>query len=122
MVLIGLDIGTIGCKAHVFNEELKLLASASREYAVDIPHPHWAEQDAEKVWKLAKECLSESIIKTSASDPVAAIGLSVQGEAVTAVDAQGDALRPMILGMDTRTDCQEKPGPPCGGPEPAAVP
>lgn len=108
MALIGLDIGTTGCKAHVFNEELKLLASASREYAVDIPHPHWAEQDAEKVWKLAKECLSESIIKTSASDPVAAIGLSVQGEAVTAVDAQGDALRPMILGMDTRTDCQVK--------------
>ena len=63
MALIGLDIGTTGCKAHVFSEDLNLLASASREYAVDIPHPQWAEQDAEKVWILAKECLRESVAK-----------------------------------------------------------
>ena len=36
MALIGLDIGTTGCKAHIFDDELHLLGSASREYAVDI--------------------------------------------------------------------------------------
>ena len=102
MALIGLDIGTTGSKAHVFSDDLKLLASASREYAVDIPHPMWAEQDAEKVWTLAKECLREAIAKAGI-DQAAAISFSVQGEAVAPVDAQGRALRPMILGMDTRT-------------------
>jgi xylulokinase len=37
---------------------------------------------------------------------VAAIGLSVHGEAVTPLDAGGHPLRPTILGMDTRTDPQ----------------
>ena len=108
MALIGLDIGTTGCKAHIFNEDLTLLASASREYAVDIPHPQWAEQDAEKVWILAKECLRESVAKAGVSDSVKAISLSVQGEAVAPVDASGKALRPMILGMDTRTNEQNR--------------
>jgi len=108
MALIGLDIGTTGCKAHVFSEDLRILASASREYAVDIPHPQWAEQDAEKVWVLAKECLRESVAKAGVASSVKAISLSVQGEAVTPVDGSGKALRPMILGMDTRTDEQNR--------------
>lgn len=108
MALIGLDIGTTGCKAHVFSDELKLTASASCEYAVDIPHPQWAEQDAEKVWALAKECLREGVGKAGVADSVRAIGVSVQGEAVAPVDKQGNALRPMILGMDTRTDEQNE--------------
>ena len=108
MALIGLDIGTTGCKAHVFSENLKLQASVSREYAVDIPHPQWAEQDAEKVWLLAKECLRESVAKAGVADSVKAISLSVQGEAVAPVDAAGKALRPMILGMDTRSNDQNR--------------
>ncbi len=108
MALIGLDIGTTGCKAHVFDEDLKLLASVSREYAVDIPHPQWAEQDAERVWILAKECLRESVAKADVAGAIKAISLSVQGEAVAPVDELGKALRPMILGMDTRTDGQNR--------------
>ena len=47
MKLVGLDVGTTGCKAAIFDTAGTLLTSASREYAVDIPHPTWAEQDAE---------------------------------------------------------------------------
>lgn len=108
MALIGLDIGTTGCKAHVFDEDLKLITSASREYVVDIPHPQWAEQDPEAVWKLAKECLHEGAQKAGVTEFVKAIGLSVQGEAVAPVDKEGNALRPMMLGMDTRTDAQNQ--------------
>jgi xylulokinase len=105
MHLIGLDIGTTGCKAAVFDATGSLAASAHREYAVDMPHPGWAEQDAEEVWQLAQEALREAIAGSGARD-IAAIGLSVQGEAVMPVNAQGQALRPAILGMDTRTDEQ----------------
>jgi xylulokinase len=103
--LAGLDIGTTGCKAALFDESGTLLASASREYAVDIPHPSWAEQDAENVWRLAQGALGETIAATGTRE-VAAIGLSVQGEAVMPVDVAGRALRPAILGMDSRTEEQ----------------
>ena len=102
MRLIGLDIGTTGCKASIFDLEGDLLSSASREYAVDIPHQNWAEQDAEQVWQLAQEALREAVSTIHGAE-VAALGLSVQGEAVIPVDESGCALRPAILSMDTRT-------------------
>jgi len=105
MKLIGLDIGTTGCKACLFESTGELLGSASREYPVDIPHPGWAEQDGERVWQLAQECLGE-LLAASGRPDVAAIGLSVQGEAVMPLDKAGRPLRPMILGMDTRTGAQ----------------
>lgn len=105
MTLIGLDIGTTGCKASQFDIHGVLLGTASREYRVDIPHPGWAEQDIERVWQLAQETMREVVQKT-AQPQVTAIGLSVHGEAVTAVDSAGRVLRPLILGMDTRTTQQ----------------
>ncbi len=103
--LIGLDVGTTGCKAVVFDEDGSLLAAASREYPVDLPHPSWAEQDIEAVWDLALASMEEAIAAAAVRE-VAAIGLSVHGEAVTPVDASLRPLRPTILGMDTRTDAQ----------------
>jgi len=112
MRLIGLDIGTTGCKAALFEEDGTLVGSARREYAVDIPQPSWAEQDAELVWRLAQDALREVIAGIAedwaCGDEIEAIGLSVQGEAVMPVDAAGLALRPAILGMDTRTSPQNR--------------
>ena len=105
--LLGLDVGTTGCKAVVFDLDGALLASASREYPVDLPQPGWAEQDIEAVWKLALDSMGEAIAAVGVGE-VAAIGLSVHGEAVTPVDAAGRPLRPTILGMDTRTDAQNE--------------
>ena len=104
--LLGLDIGTTGCKAVLFDaDDGRLLASASREYRVDLPQATWAEQDIEHVWELACEAMRQAITEAGVTE-VAAIGLSVHGEAVTPVDATGRPLRPTILGMDTRTDAQ----------------
>ena len=105
--IIGLDVGTTGCKAVLFHEDGAFLAAASREYRVDLPQPGWAEQDIEHVWDLAVEAMSEAIAAARVRD-VAAIGLSVHGEAVTPVDAAGRPLRPTILGMDTRTGPQNE--------------
>jgi len=107
MALIGLDIGTTGCKACLFTHEGELLARASREYAVDMPRPGWAEQDIENVWQLAQACMRE-VVSRSGERAVTAIGLSVHGEAVTAVDRHGRSLRPLILGMDTRCVAQNE--------------
>ncbi len=104
MSLIGLDIGTTGCKAIVFAADGRILAQAKREYAISTPHPKWAEQDAEAVWQLAWVCLREATADPQVTgDPPLSLALSCQGEAVIPVDGEGRALRPAILGMDTRT-------------------
>lgn len=102
MSLIGLDIGTAGCKAILFEEDGRILSRASREYPILAPRPSWAEQDAEHVWNLAWEALKEAVSRNPGGPPQA-MALSVQGEAVIPVDADGRALRHAILGMDTRT-------------------
>jgi len=108
MFLMGLDIGTTGCKASVFTTSGSLVASASREYNVIIPHPTWAEQDAMQVWQLAQQTMQEAYIKSGAKEKIISIGLSCQGEAVVPVDKDYQPLRPVILGMDTRTDAQNE--------------
>jgi xylulokinase len=102
MSLMGLDIGTTGCRAIAFDEQGDILGAASREYAISSLQPGWAEQDGEQVWALAWECVRQAAV-AAGGDPLQAIALSVQGEAVAPVDGAGRALRPFILGMDTRT-------------------
>jgi len=100
--LLGLDIGTTGCKAIVFREGGAIVGAASREYGVLTQHPGWAEQDPEAVWRLAWSTMCEAVA-AAAGDPPRSLAISCQGEAVIPVDARGRALRPAILGMDTRT-------------------
>lgn len=102
MSLIGLDIGTTGCKAIVFNQTGQILGQAAREYGLLTPHPHWAEQDAELVWQLAWESVRAAVAQAP-TDPPVALAISCQGEAIIPVDTAGRPLRPAILGMDTRT-------------------
>jgi xylulokinase len=107
MSIIGLDIGTTGCKAIVFNQAGEILGQAAREYAVLTPRPDWAEQDAEAVWELAWAALGEAVAAVE-DDPPVALAISCQGEAVIPVDGAGRALRPAILGMDTRTGAENE--------------
>ncbi len=102
MSIIGLDIGTTGCKALVFDREGRIIGRASREYPILTPQPGWAEQDAELVWHSAWDALREAVAAARGDSPVA-LALSAQGEAVTPVDSDGRAISPTILGMDTRT-------------------
>ena len=103
MRLIGLDIGTTGCKTIVFDADGNLLGSASREYTVDIPQPDLGRARRGAGVATAQDALRQAIATAGPGDRIAAVGLSVQGEAVMPVDARGQALRPAILGMDTRT-------------------
>ena len=101
MHLIGLDIGTTGGKAIVFDDHGKARGHAYREYAVVCDTPAKAEQDAESVWKLTKEVLREAVAHAGVDD-IAALSVSVQGDAVIPVDSQFQPLHPAILGMDYR--------------------
>lgn len=106
MSLLGLDIGTTGCKAIVFDEEMEILGGAYREYQLIHPHPGWSELDPMAVWEKTEAAIVEAVAKAGDGDPVRAVATSVQGEAACPVD---DARRPLgnsIVTFDPRTEPQ----------------
>lgn len=107
MSLLGLDIGTTGCKAIIFRRDGQIIGQAAREYNIQTPQPGWAEQDGEVVFELAMQALRQAAAGAK-TDPPTSMAISCQGEAVVPVDVQGRALRPFILGMDTRTTAENR--------------
>ena len=101
MSLLGIDVGTSGCKAAVFSSEGSLLASAYEEYDVRRPQPGWAELDSGEVWGKIKRTIARAAAATTA-DPVRALAVASLGEAVVPVAADGQILGPSILNFDVR--------------------
>src|SRR4051812_29954857 len=58
-VLLGLDLGTSGCKLLAFDAQGTVLARASRLYPLRNPRPGFFELDADVVWAAAVACLRE---------------------------------------------------------------
>lgn len=103
MSLLGLDIGTTGCKAIVFSEDFRILGSGYREYPLLQPRPGWAELDPAVVWADVEEAIREAVAQAGSADPVRAVAASVQGEAVCPVDEQYRPLGNSIVTFDPRT-------------------
>ena len=101
MSYLGLDIGTSGCKAVVFNEYGEEIAAAFREYPLITPKEGWVELDSEEVCTRCFEVIKEVALKTTA-DPVQAMGISSQGEAFTPVDKNDTILGNGMVSSDTR--------------------
>ncbi len=102
MSLMGLDVGTTGCKAVAFDHDGKILASAYREYPLISPNQGWFELDSQRVWEDIKVCIRE-VAEATKNDPITAFSVSAQGEAVTPVDADGNFLANAIVSFDSRT-------------------
>jgi len=102
MSLMGLDIGTTGTKAIIFDEEGRILAGAYREYPMLQPRPGWMELDPHEVWRNVAQAVSEAA-SGARRDPVEAFAISVLGEASVPVAKDGAVLGNSILGFDSRT-------------------
>ncbi len=98
---MGLDIGTTGTKASVFDEGGEIIASAYREYPLLHPRPGWLELDPEGVWGKVREAVGEAAGGAS-RDPVRALAISVLGEAAVPLDGNGTVLGNSIVGFDNR--------------------
>jgi len=99
MSYLGIDIGTSGCKAVVFNECGHQLGAAHRAYAVTTPQPGWAELDSREVIQACCEVIREA---ASGVEPVRALAISSQGEAFTPVGKSGEYLGNAMVSSDSR--------------------
>lgn len=101
MSLLGIDIGTSGCKAAAFSADGACLALACREYATRQPRHDWAELDSREVWGKVRDVIAEVAVRTAA-DPVTALCASSFGEAVVPVSQDCRILGNSILCTDIR--------------------
>jgi len=101
--LAGLDIGTSGAKAIVFDLEGKPLASAYHEYGSTYPRPNWVEQDADLIVESAMRSMREAVARSGVSpDRIVSISLSAQRCCGIFLDGDGRLIRPMISWQDNR--------------------
>ncbi len=102
--LLGIDVGTSGCKVLLIDETGRILKQAGAEYPLLVPRPLWSEQNPEDWWAGVLACLKE--INEPNPD---AIGLTGQMHGAVFLDAQGQVIRPAILWNDQRTvaECAE---------------
>lgn len=108
MYFIGLDIGTTGCKAAVFDEAGACFGRCYEEFDIICRAPGWAEQSPAVMWEAVTHVLKESVAQAKAAgmraEEVRALSTSVLGEEVMPVDGDYRPLRDAILGMDYRAD------------------
>ncbi len=100
MSYMGVDIGTTGCKAVVFDTGGRQLARAYRKHPLLTPREDRAELDSRDV---LEQCLA--VIREAAGaggDPVRALCVSSQGEAFTPVGADGAVLGNAMVSSDGR--------------------
>jgi len=101
MSLLGIDVGTSGCKAAAFSEGGQLLALAYEEYDYQHPQPGWAELDARQVWESVQRTIAH-VAQQAQRDPVKALSVSSLGEAVVPVTRDREILGASLLNFDVR--------------------
>jgi len=101
MNYMGVDVGTSGCKAVVFDERGQQVASAYREYDLIISNDGGAELDSDNVMKQCFVVMREAA--GAAGKSIRGVGISSQGEAFTAIDGDGHALSNGMVTSDVRS-------------------
>ena len=104
-VLMGIDIGTTGSKGVIVTLNGDILAEHSTTHEFTMPHPGWAEHDADAAWWGDFCVISRALLDKAAIDRgrLAAVACSAIAPAVLPLDEASRPLRPAILyGIDTR--------------------
>ncbi len=101
MSLLGLDIGTTGCKATVIEPDGTVQGEAYRDYPLISPGQGWQEVDPGQVWNAVVAVIRQCLLNSKAS-PVSAVSASSFGEAVTPIDRDGNVLNNSIIYIDPR--------------------
>ncbi len=104
-LLLGIDIGTSGCKIAVFSRDGTAVCAVTEEYPVYYTAPGYIEQEPDDWWDAVcrgtKRILAENNI--DAAD-IAGIGVDGQSWAAIAVDGKGEVLTRNPIWMDTRAE------------------
>lgn len=101
--IIGVDIGTTGCRAVIYRQDGTTVGSKSVDYPLYTPQAAWAEQDAEEILKGVLVVLKEVIAEAKLAPPdIAGICFSSVMHSMIPVDVEGHPLDRMQTWADSR--------------------
>src|SRR5665213_4586855 len=92
--IIGIDIGTGSTKAVAMNIKGKIIADSQIYYTTQAPHPGYAEQDPELIWKAFEDCIKKII--AAVNYPPVSISFSSAMHGVIAVNKQNRPITHLI--------------------------
>lgn len=101
MSLLGIDIGTTGCKSVTFSLKGEQLARSYCDYEIVENREGYSEFSPGEIWEKVLETISD-VVKQTSDDPVQALSVSSLGEAMVPVSIDGTILGNSILGSDPR--------------------
>ena len=101
MSLLGLDVGTSGCKAAVYSLSGRRISLSYQDYTLVHPSPGWSELAHDQVRQAVRRVLKEANAK-ALDDPVESLSISSQGEAVAPADSRGEPLNNFVVTFDNR--------------------
>lgn len=105
--VIGVDGGTEGLRAGVFDLEGTPLAFASTAYETAFPNPSWAEQNPADWWNALAESVRRAVAEAGVSpDEIAGMAVDTTCCSVVALDVNGQPLRPALIWMDVRSGAE----------------
>ena len=101
MLLLGLDIGTSGCKAIAFDENWSMAAHSHREYDLINAGNNRFDLEAETVWEKCAEAIIE-INRSIGRSKIGAIAISALGDVIIPLDDACRTVRPCVIDFDPR--------------------
>ena len=101
--LLGIDVGTGGCKALLVDRQGNVIGHAASGYPLSAPKPLWAEQDPGHWWRGAVTSIG-AVLERAGVDRAAVTGVGLTGQmhGLVLLDSGGEVLRPAILWNDQR--------------------
>jgi xylulokinase len=105
--VIGCDVGSQGTKAILLSTSGEVAGETYEGYAIDYPHPLWAEQPVER-WLDALALSIRKLLAVSGipASNIRALSLATQVDGVIPIDGKGQPLHPAIIWMDRRAGAQ----------------
>jgi xylulokinase len=105
--LLGIDVGTSGCKVGLFDLEGTLRGEAYHPYPLIHPRIDWVEEDPlQGWWKAASEGVREALFRSNIrAESIRGISISCTN-ALVCVDKNGAPLRNALMQIDRRSILQ----------------
>ena len=100
--ILALDYGTTALKAVLYDEALKPLCKAQREWTYEYPLPGRIEMDAEAYWTKTVEAVNEIFDAAGGRGGLEAVSVTGQSETLICLDADGKPIGNAIVWLDTR--------------------
>ena len=100
---LGIDIGTTGIKAVLFDTEGRPLGGGLAEYVLETPSPDIVELDPERYWEATCRAVREAVAAANVPpEDIVSCGVTGQAETLIVLDADGKPLRKAIVWLDNR--------------------